>query len=74
MRFSLLSHLLMIISEVLVVYAMLLPLPNIGLSLHPGQWHYPLGQKGYKLLDLATRKVFTSRDVYFFNNISLLLL
>ena len=30
---------------------------------------YPYGQKAYKLLDLKTNKVFTSRDVIFHENI-----
>jgi hypothetical protein len=30
---------------------------------------YPLGQKAYKLFDLSTKKVFTSRDVKFHENI-----
>ncbi|KAM7485260.1 hypothetical protein LguiA_001269 [Lonicera macranthoides] len=30
---------------------------------------YPLGQKGYKLYNLSTKKIFTSRDVKFFENI-----
>lgn len=30
---------------------------------------YPQGQKGYKLLDIASKKVFISRDVHFFEHI-----
>ena len=30
---------------------------------------YPYDQKAYKLLDLKTKRVFTSRDVYFHENI-----
>ena len=29
---------------------------------------YPLGKKGYKLVDLKTKRVFVSRDVHFFEN------
>lgn len=30
---------------------------------------YPLGTKGYRLLDLSTRKVFNSRNVRFYGNV-----
>ena len=29
---------------------------------------YPIGQKAYKLFNISTRKIFTSRDVYFHEN------
>jgi len=30
---------------------------------------YPHGQKGWKLYDLATKKIFLSRDVHFYDTI-----
>ncbi|RVW71516.1 Retrovirus-related Pol polyprotein from transposon TNT 1-94 [Vitis vinifera] len=49
---------------------MFTPLTNlITVPCHPFFIGYPVGQKAYKLFDLSTKKVFTSRDVKFHEDI-----
>ncbi|RVW93750.1 hypothetical protein CK203_043422 [Vitis vinifera] len=67
------SFLLILISEFLGVWPMLLMCTSpINLLLEPNDVFflgYPVGQKAYKLYDLDTHQMFTSRDVVFHETI-----